>query len=383
MMTRFFLFCTSLLLVGNLAYGQSTLDRLTEFFTVPINKRAVARDSSLYPAKAILAPVITYSPEASLGLGVGAKFLFKLPGSGEETRTSNLPVSVQYTVQNKFIIGSSFEIFSNREEWMLSGNFNIQSFPLLYYGIGNNTPLANEEEFDSFQLLFEPILLKQTPIRYLFVGAGLRYNHVTDVKLQPEGLLENSTQEGVNGFTSGGVELALVYDNRDNLLNATKGWYAEITHGFYDQALGSTQQFQLTRFDIRSFIQPFKNLTDVIGIQFKGHFTTGNAPLRELAMLGGEEIMRGYYEGRFVDRHLMTLQTEYRKNIWGRLGAVAFVSVGQVADQLQNFSFDGVKVAGGIGLRFLLDKKENLNIRLDWGFNNESNNYYLNVAEAF
>lgn len=359
------------------------MDDAIEFFTLHPNQRNAQQDSSLYPAKIVLAPVVIYSPETSLGAGVGAKYLFKMRGSGDETRTSNMPISLLYTLENQFLVYSGFEIFSNQERWMLTGNVRFQIFPQLYYGIGRNTPKSNEEEYDYTRVVIEPILLRQIFFRHLFVGGGARYNYIGNVVPEPDGKLVNDNFTGATGSTSVGIELAAVYDSRDNLLNAERGWYAEVTHGFYGRVLGGTHEFQLTRVDLRHYFQPFRYRTDVLAFQLLVHFTYGEPPLGELAALGSSEMMRGYYEGRYRDRNMIAAQVEYRAKITGRLGGVLFVGVGDVANQTTDFRFENLRGSVGFGLRFLLDKRENLNIRADWGFGNRTNNYYLNVAEAF
>ena len=63
---------------------ETSVDKLVEYFTFYPNKKKVEKDSTLYLSKFITAPTIYYSPETSLGFGIGAKYLFKFKGSGEE-----------------------------------------------------------------------------------------------------------------------------------------------------------------------------------------------------------------------------------------------------------------------------------------------------------
>jgi len=56
---------------------------------------------------------------------------------------------------------------------------------------------------------------------------------------------------------------------------------------------------------------------------------------------------------------------------------------GGVAPTIDKFSFDTMRPAVGVGLRFLIDPKEDLNLRLDFGFGQGSNSYYFKIAEAF
>ncbi len=359
------------------------IDRVLEFLTVHPNKRAVERDSSLYPAKIIFTPVVTYTPETSLGIGVGVKTLFKMRGSGSETRTSNMPLTVQYTIQNKYLFFSGFEVFTPQEKYMLTGNIRVQSFPSLYFDVGPDTPKSNEERFDYSQVLIEPILLRNLFTKYLFFGGGIRFNHVTRVDVEPGGILDASDRSGAKGFTSSGLQLAIIYDSRDNILNATEGMFASLTHGFYGSYLGGTQNFQLTRLDVRYFWQPLKKPSSILGLHFISQFSYGDVPLLELGRLGGHQIMRGHFSGRYTDRHLIATQVEWRQRLSPRWGAVAFAGMGSVAPSIDQFAFKTIRPSVGLGVRFVIDKKENLNLRLDFGAGNEKINYYFKVAESF
>ncbi|WP_405609546.1 BamA/TamA family outer membrane protein [Polaribacter sp. Asnod1-A03] len=377
--------CLILSLSARSQEKESGLENFVEYFTFYPNKNNVAQDSTLYLSKIITAPILSYSPETSLGFGVGAKYLFKFKGSGEETRTSNMPVSLLYTLNSQFFIYSGFEIFTNQEKWVISGNIIFQNYPRLYYGIGQNTPETNEEIYDTNQFLFEPILLKQAFTRYLFLGGGVRYNKIYNTKVELNKLLDVNRPSGYNGSTSVGFELAALYDSRDNILNASKGWYLELTKGFYGTALDGTNQFKLTRFDLRHYLKISQKNDDVLAFQAIGHFANGDTPLSELALFGNEEIMRGYIEGRYIEENLLAAQVEYRKTFKdSRIGMVAFLGAGDVFNKSKDISLNDIKINYGLGLRFMLDKKEKLNIRFDFGSGNKSDgNFYVNIAEAF
>ncbi len=383
-MIRSLPFLILLTLVLNPLKGYSQfLEKAIEFLTIYPNKKAVAKDSTLYPAKAILTPVVSYAPETNLSFGVGVKGLFKLNGSGDETRTSNIPLTIQYSIENKYLFYSGFEIFSPEERYVLAGNVWIQSFPSLYFGIGQRTLDANEEEFEYSQILLEPIFYKNMFVPYLFFGGGFRYNEISQVKAHPGGLLEGDEQTGALGSTSSGIQLAVLYDSRDNLLNAKEGMYIELTHGFYGSYLGGSHQFQLTRFDLRYFTQPLEHKKSTLAFQCLMHFSHGDTPLHELGRLGGDEIMRGYFEGRFTDRHLLSMQVEWRQKLTPLWGFTVFAGYGGVANKVDQFNLETMNLSAGIGVRFLIDKHEDLNLRLDYGVGRRTNNYYFNIAEAF
>jgi outer membrane protein assembly factor BamA len=358
-------------------------ENLVEFLTVHPNKKTVALDSTAYPAKLIFTPVVSYAPETNLSFGLGMKGLFKLNGSGDETRTSNIPLTVQYSVENKYLFFSGFDIFWPQERYVLTGNVRVQSFPSLFFGVGQDSPKSNQEEFGFSRLLVEPIFLKNMFIPYLYFGGGLRYNRISNVDFISDGLLANSLQTGALGSTSVGGQLAAIYDSRDNLLNAKNGVYLRLTHGFYGKLLGGTHDFELTRLDMRYYTQPFKKSNSVLAFQFTMHFSHGDTPLQELGRLGGSESLRGYFEGRYTDRNLFVTQVEWRQKISRLWGVTAFTGVGSVASSIGQFDISSLRPAVGVGVRFLIDPEEDLNLRLDFGAGQEKINYYFKIAEAF
>ncbi|PRP65640.1 BamA/TamA family outer membrane protein [Nonlabens agnitus] len=377
---------TILLLLGLVYTPQvdAQFENLKELFTFYPNRKAVERDSTLYPSKFIAAPVVSYSPETDFAFGIGAKYLFKFAGSGDETRVSNMPITFQYTLNSQYFLYSGFEIFTNQEKWVIEGNILFQNYPRLYYGIGNGTSESAEEIYNYNQLLVEPIFLKQAFLRHLFIGAGIRYNHIYNTDFEEDGLIATEQLDGFDGSTSVGVEAAALYDSRDVILNASSGWYLEFTHGKYGEFLGGTNKFNLTRIDLRHFLKVSKKNNDVLGFQFVGRTVRNNQPFSEYSFLGSSEIMRGYREGRFIDRDLVAAQAEYRKNFKdSRIGAVVFVGAGDVYRNIDEFQFSSLKPSYGVGVRYKLDESENLNIRLDWGFGRGTNELYLGIAEAF
>jgi hypothetical protein len=380
---KWFLFIALFLNFSKTAEAQR-IEKLKEFFTFYPNQKAVEKDSTIYLQKFIAAPVVSYSPETNFAFGTGAKYLFKFNGSGEETRTSNMPITLQYTLNSQFFLFSGFEVFTNQEKWVIEGNLLFQNYPRLYYGMGNDTPDSAEEQYDYYQFLFEPIFLKRMFHRYLFIGGGVRYNHIYKTEIEEDGLIAQNRPDGFDGSTSVGAEVAVLYDSRSNILNSQDGWYLEFTHGKYGKVLGGTNSFNLTRFDVRHYFDISEKNDDILAFQFAGRFTRQDIPFSEFAFFGSSEIMRGYQEGRFVDRDMLATQLEYRKNFKdSRLGAVAFIGTGDVYRNVSDFQFGNLKPNYGAGLRYKLDKEENLNIRLDWGFGNGTNSFYLGIAEAF
>ena len=371
------------------------LDRIVDFLTIEPNERRARADSAIYPAKIVFAPYVIYTPETNVGFGIGGSYLFKMPGSGgeERTRTSTIPIAFTYTLENQVLFYSGFEVFWPDEAYVLSGNVRAQIFPQLFYGVGRDTDEAGEVVFESSQVVVEPIFSKQVFVDKLFLGGGVRYRHVFDTdftaadagaEFVPEAFRE---LEGAGGSTSAGIEAAALYDTRNSLLNAQTGSYLEATYGAYREVLGGTHAYELLRVDARKFFQlrGDEDHRDVLGVHGIGYFATGDIPLVELGQLGSGEIMRGYYEGRYMDRNYVAAQAEYRLNLrdspWG---AVGFASAGDVGRELADLEWTAPRTAFGVGVRYMVDPVERLNLRADVAMTGEGDfNFYIQIGEAF
>ncbi|WP_338769557.1 BamA/TamA family outer membrane protein [Bernardetia sp. ABR2-2B] len=343
------------------------------------NKADKLEDSTRFRSKFVISPIISYKPETNWGFGIGAKWLFKFKNASSKTRTSNMPISALYTLRKQVVVNSGYTVFFNDEKWILKGNLGYSKFPQQYYGIGNKSSLKNEELFEYQTLLISPLLMKRV-VGKLFIGAGIRYNNIWDMELEKDGLLIQEQPLGFNGSVSAGIELAATYDSRDNVLNALDGSFYEFRHAFHGQALGGVP-FQVTRVDLRQYFK-LSHRNDILAFQGYGYFTDGSTPLGELAPLGGSDLMRGYYKGRFLDNNMIAAQMEYRFPIYEPIGMVLFAGAGDVYHTTSDLSFDNLKVGYGAGLRLKIVKSENLNIRFDVA-RGEKWNFYFGIAEAF
>ena len=102
-----------------------------------------------------------------------------------------------------------------------------------------------------------------------------------------------------------------------------------------------------------------------------------------LSMMGGNQRLRGYYFGRYRDRHFVMSQMEYRAPIWWRFGLVGFAGIGNVGPSVRGFGYSPWKHSTGFGLRFLTNKQEDLNLRIDFAWGRDSFEFYLAFGEAF
>ncbi|MDX1627716.1 MAG: BamA/TamA family outer membrane protein [Fulvivirga sp.] len=323
-------------------------------------------------------PALFYTPETRLGFGALVSGVFNL-GDFSNTRSSNAQVLGAYTLNKQVIIQTRHSIFTPQEKLALNGELSYYDFPILYYGIGNDTKKEFEENLDYKVLIFRQRILKKVRPNW-FAGLQYRYTHLYDLMYEPQVLDDQARLKSETG-TNSGLGFSVIHDSRDNILNATQGIFTEISTFHHGSTIGSDFNFSRYTIDLRKY-WPLNN-SDVLATQYFAQMNTGNVPFREMALLGGETIMRGYYNGRFRDKQLMAWQIEYRKQIISWIGVVAFGALGDVAAELSDFQLNTLKYTIGGGLRVMVNKSERLNIRIDYGIGKETSGFYFAFAEAF
>jgi outer membrane protein assembly factor BamA len=120
-----------------------------------------------------------------------------------------------------------------------------------------------------------------------------------------------------------------------------------------------------------------------VALRALGIANGGTVPFQLMPQLGGSELLRGYFGGRFRERQLLAAQAEFRSSLWKRIGLVAFADTGQVAHDLDGFGADRFRFSYGAGLRILLIPQEGMNLRADFGFGEDESGFYLAFGEAF
>ncbi|MEM6522757.1 MAG: BamA/TamA family outer membrane protein [Bacteroidota bacterium] len=349
---------------------------MISFFRLPAQDSTEEKKVSILPL-----PVVFSTPETGLGFGALTSGVFNL-GSPDDTRSSNIQVLGAYTVNNQIIAQVNNNVFTSSERYNVFGEVSYFNFPILYYGIGNDTQEESETELGSQVIVFQQRLLRQVKKGH-FIGGQYRFINLFDVEFSPSaGLIEEDTTKirSDEGIYSG-LGFSYVQDTRDNVLNASKGKYLELSGTFHRDALGSDATFTRYRVDYRRFWT--LDETSVFAAQLLGEFNNGEVPFRELALMGGDQIMRGYYQGRYRDKNQVAIQGEYRKQVKPWLGFTLFAATGEVGSSLDDIDIASFKWSAGGGLRLMVNRKERTNIRIDYGFGNGTTGLYFAFAEAF
>lgn len=319
--------------------------------------------------KVLPVPAFGYSPETKTYVGAVALFTIDLYNDSA-TRTSNFKLEFNYTWNKQVIAEAGWNYFFREEQWFTKGLLHYSKFPDRYYGTGSDTKQVDELLYSSNRFIGDVHVLKKIA-RHLFTGPGVKvisFSNVTPSAQYPE--LANNTSTSI-GYSA-------VYDSRSNILNPKSGWYLNInpSYTFYQQEytkLIADARYYTTWKDRYTFATRFYN-----------EYNFGNPPFFDYAQIGGDALVRGYYKGRFRDKKITTLQTELRGILIWRTGLAVFGGLTSLYDNISDAQLAAIKYNYGAGIRFLIDRKEDINLRLDYALGTDGNSgFYISFGSSF
>ncbi|MFA6151943.1 MAG: BamA/TamA family outer membrane protein [Chitinophagaceae bacterium] len=322
--------------------------------------------------KILPVPAFGYSPETKTYVGVVSLFTLDFY-KDSLTRSSNSKVEFNYTWNKQIVLEGGWTYFFRQEKWFTKGLIRYAQYPDFYFGIGPNTADSNKLVFSSNRFASDVFLLKKISPQ-LFSGINLKYISYSKIKTAQPDLRYPELKAG----KTFGVGYTIIKDARNNILSPTKGHY------FFANTMYSFAQKNYLELTLDGRYYKTWNKKLISATRFINDFNFGTIPFYDLSFLGGDQFVRGYYFGRYRDQHLSTIQQEFRMPLFWRFGLAAFGGLSSIYSAKHPFSFDNIKYNYGIGLRFLVDKKDKTNLRIDYAIGNNSNNgLYISFGESF
>ncbi len=346
----------------------------------------------------VLAPSIGSKPSTGLNAGVSGNMAFYL-GDPATTRISSLSGGLKVSQKGQTLGGVKFATFTGDDRWFVQGDNRLSWTSQNIYGLGGSTPTdaAKNVKYDLFR--FYGTTYRNVKPR-LFVGLGLNFSDHTDVRpgtnaqttWDQTGYVAYSVKHGfaLDEQRSGGTSAGLIYDTRDNGINAQRGALASATYRtFFNGFLGGDSTWQELYLDARTYKKLTPTGRHKLAFWFLGDLVTGGtAPYFDLpATAAQERSARGYGEGRYRGERMLYGEMEYRGALMnsGLVGLVAFLNTATIGSVESNEKlFDNFAPGAGFGFRFLLNKRSRTNLCTDYGWGKAgSHGFYLALQEAF
>ena len=349
------------------------------------------------------APVIGAKPSSGALIGVAGNIAF-YRGDPATTRISSMVASLTFSSKGQTSLTDRFTMFGRDDRYRLEADHRAQwtSLDTGPLGTSANTEDSVLTNFDFFRLHHTGYYQLR---RGLYAGAGFYFdNHINigpreddadaDAEWAESPFVQYSEAHGLplDGQASVGPSVDLLWDTRDSFINAARGWLAKASYRMsFDGLLGADASWQRVNLDVRTY-RPVSGSGrhTIAGWMFADMIVGGVAPFLDLPGTGLDTYgrsARGYSEGQFRGERLAYGEIEYRGTLMknGLLGMVAFVNATTISNlQQDEHLFDSVAIAGGAGLRLLINKRSKTNLCFDFGVGkNGSRGIYLAVQEAF
>ena len=366
-----------LLFSSSLASAQSKL--LKKIFS-----NDTARHNSFLPV-----PVLGYSQEAGLQLGIAGIYSFYTDIKNPNNKASTLFTNFIYSTKGQNRITSKTDIWTKNNMYHITGDLRLARTLFDFFGMGNDTKLLDADR----------LLLKQTRFGFeiekeffknTYFGLGAEFDKQKFEDVEIGGIFTNKTAIDKTGGEAVFLKLTQLYDSRNNSIYPDKGVFLRsrfsVVPDFFGGANFTGSNIDV---DIRAFFKLGNKL--ILGLN-TNYETLNNIKDVEAfyfqPQLGNDQMMRGYYVGRFRGQNLTATQAEVRYRIIPRFGVVAFAGTGMVYENSQ-FDLKDLKPNYGLGARLFFDLEKALSLRLDYGFGEKPagekriSGFYLSLGEAF
>lgn len=327
-------------------------------------------------------PVAYYTPESGLGFGVLGLYNFSWKNDTIGAQRSGLRLGAAYTLRKQILFYLPYNLFLQNDNWRLNGELGYYDYVYFFFGVGN-PPGSHDQKKEAFEISFPRLrttLLKKVRPN-LFLGLRYSFDYYFDLQTETNSKIVLFDLEGQQAGTNSGVGPSLLYDTRDDVFYTRKGIYLDVNATLDDPVLLSDYRFFRMYVDGRYFYSLSSKSVLAANVYYQQN--TGQVPFYHLSMIGGPNRLRGQFEGEFRDHFAWQGQIEWRQEFLKNWGFAAFAGLGWVAPTWSSWQLQNQKFGGGVGLRYKLDKKDHVNIRVDVGYGNGKFWPYVTVGEAF
>lgn len=318
-----------------------------------------------------------YSTDTKLGVGLVATGLYRADPSDSISVPSNVSLFSDISTVGFYMLGIRGVHISPHDRYRVDYTLYFYSFPCDFWGIGyeKGNDDSNKSEMKRWQARIKANFLFRVAPR-LYLGPLVSYDHVIGKRLERPELLE-----GMDSHTSNiGVGFSVIYDTRDAITNPHEGCYLNYSQCFRPRFLGNSYAFSAT--DIQADVYRRLWRGSVLAGDVRATFCFGHPSWGMMAQLGNSNSMRGYYEGRYRDKHKIETQIELRQHVWRRNGVTLWVGAGTVFDKFS--AMRGSRILPNYGFGYRWEFKKDVNVRFDYGFGKSGQSGFLfNINEAF
>ena len=318
-----------------------------------------------------------YSTDTKLGIGLVAAGLYRANANDTLLPPSNVSLFGDVSTVGFYMLGIRGTHIFPQDKYRADYTIYFYSFPCKFWGMGYDMgdDDSNKSDMKRWQARFKASFLFHLGDN-LYLGPMVSYDYVIGRRIERPELLNGMDQHTWNI----GAGFSAVYDTRDVLTYPHRGFYINLSQCFRPRFMGNDYAFSTTELQVDAYQRVWKGA--ILAEDFRTMLNFGNPSWGMMALLGNSNSMRGYYEGRYRDKHKMEAQVELRQHIWKRNSLTTWVGAGTVFHKFSEMRSRHILPNFGIGYRW--EFKKNVNVRLDYGFGKAGQTGFLfSINEAF
>lgn len=318
-----------------------------------------------------------YSTDTKLGIGLVAAGLYRANANDTLLPPSNVSLFGDVSTVGFYMLGIRGTHIFPQDKYRADYTIYFYSFPCKFWGMGYDMgdDDSNKSDMKRWQARFKASFLFHMGDN-LYLGPMVSYDYVIGRRIERPELLNGMDQHTWNI----GAGFSAVYDTRDVLTYPHRGFYINLSQCFRPRFMGNDYAFSTTELQVDAYQQVWKGA--ILAEDFRTMLNFGNPSWGMMALLGNSNSMRGYYEGRYRDKHKMEAQVELRQHVWKRNSLTTWVGAGTVFHKFSEMRSRHILPNFGIGYRW--EFKKNVNVRLDYGFGKAGQTGFLfSINEAF
>ncbi len=319
-------------------------------------------------------PVPSYSDVMGFGLGIVGMTYYKMDRTDDELPPSSTGVIGMYTENNTWV-GMMFQKFHFKHDiWRATAAFGTGSLKYQFNpgSAGPGLPDVFLDYTTVTNFAFAKGERRVAP--HIYAGLELiSWSALVSVEPDITEFPEESYQA---------IGLTGNWDLRDHMMDPHEGTNVAVRYDVYDEALGSARNFNKLNLTVTGY-KTLGDSTRVLAGRILTDAAFGDVPFSGQAIMSGNQNLRGYSNGRYRGDQLLTLETEYRWNVYGKWGLAGFAGVGFVGDDWSNYSMDEALPAAGLGVRYRMIDAYRINARIDYGWGKHDEAIYFSIGEAY
>lgn len=318
-----------------------------------------------------------YSTDTKLGIGLVAAGLYRANANDTLLPPSNVSLFGDVSTVGFYMLGIRGTHIFPQDKYRADYTIYFYSFPCKFWGMGYDMgdDDSNKSDMKRWQARFKASFLFHMGDN-LYLGPMVSYDYVIGRRIERPELLNGMDQHTWNI----GAGFSAVYDTRDVLTYPHRGFYINLSQCFRPRFMGNDYAFSTTELQVDAYQRVWKGA--ILAEDFRTMLNFGNPSWGMMALLGNSNSMRGYYEGRYRDKHKTEAQVELRQHIWKRNSLTTWVGAGTVFHKFSEMRSRHILPNFGIGYRW--EFKKNVNVRLDYGFGKAGQTGFLfSINEAF